>query len=359
MSKLGEFIELVDERNTYLEVSKFMGLNRYKEFMPTVATVDNVDPSKYKIVRKNMFVFSGMQTGRDNVIRIGLSEFEEPFLISPAYTTFYVKNIIPEYFFMIFKSVEMDRYGSFLSDSSVRANLDWERFCDIDIEIPSIEKQKQVVRVYLALFQNQKKYEQGLDDLKLVCDAYIEDLRRKHPIKRIGTYIDSTNRKNTNPNCKIQGISNKQVLIDSESRTEGVDVLKYLEISPNEFGYSPIHINDGSIALNTSNKTYCLSPIYATFKTSVELTPKYLMLWFGRKEFIRYTWFHAFGSARDSFDWEQMCEVEIPIPNISVQRSISDIFDVYNNRNQINERLKNQISEICPVLIRGSLIIRS
>lgn len=152
--RVGDLIEYIDERNTKKVVSNFQGINIKKEFMPTVADVDSVDSSKYKIVRKNRFVFSGMQTGRDQTIRIALFRNEEPVIVSPAYTTFEIKStevILPEYFFMTFMRKESDRLGWFLSDSSVRANLDLERFEDIQLYIPHISIQKKYVKLFKAI----------------------------------------------------------------------------------------------------------------------------------------------------------------------------------------------------------------
>ena len=102
---VGELIKYVDERNKDGQIRKFYGININKEFMPTVANVDNVDATKYKVVKKNRCVFSGMQTGRDKTIRIALFQDDEPIIVSPAYTTFEIKDeniILPEYFFMLF-----------------------------------------------------------------------------------------------------------------------------------------------------------------------------------------------------------------------------------------------------------------
>ena len=85
---------------------------------------------------------------------------------------------------MLFLSKEKDRMGWFYSDSSIRSNLDWDRFCEMELSLPPIDVQKKYVDIYLAMLANQRAYEQGLDDLKLVCDAYIEDLRRKMPAKK-------------------------------------------------------------------------------------------------------------------------------------------------------------------------------
>lgn len=213
------------------------------------------------------------------------------------------------------------------------------------------------MKLYLSLLENQKSYKCGLEDLKFACDAYIEDLRKKVPAEKIGKYILCTDRKTNNPSLPIKGISNQRKLADSNSRVEGVETDRYLRIDPNEFGYSPIHINDGSIAFNDTNESYLLSPIYKTFKVIDEnkLNSQYLMMWLSRDEFTRYCWFYAFGSARDTFEWNQLCDVEIPIPSIEVQRSIVEIFLVYKTRKQINEQLKELLKNICPILIKGSI----
>ena len=154
---IGSLIEIVDERNNDGTINAFYGININKEFMPTVANTDGIDCKKYKVVKKGRFVFSGMQTGRDECIRIGLYTGVEPIIVSPAYTTFEVTRpdlILNEYFFMIFLSKEMDRYGWFLSDSSIRSNLDWDRFCEIEIDLPPIPIQRKYVDVYNAVMTN-------------------------------------------------------------------------------------------------------------------------------------------------------------------------------------------------------------
>ena len=79
------------------------------------------------------------------------------------------------------------------------------------------------------------------------------------------------------------------------------------------------------------------------------------MMFFMRSEFDRYARFNSWGSARETFDWNEMCNVQIPIPDIKIQQSIVDVYNVYIKRKEINEQLKAQIKDICPILIRGSL----
>ena len=362
--KLGELIELVDERNSE-GLRNFHGVNIEKEFMPTVADTSTLNEKKYKVVRKNRFVFSGMQTGRDECIRLAFHRDDEPIIVSPAYFTFEVTatdKILPEYFFMMFRSKEKDRLGWFLSDSSVRANLEWKTFCDIEINLPPLSVQKKFVAVYNALLENKKVYERGLDDLKLVCDGYIENLRRNMPCEKIGKYIELSDERNADNFYTaedVRGISIDKKFIPTKADMKGVSLKNYFLVKPEAFAFVPVTSRNGgkiSIAQNDSRENFICSTAYVVFSTNAEkLLPQYLMLFFNRSEFDRYARFHSWGSAREVFTWKDLCEVEIPIPDIKIQRSIAAIYEVLRTRKKILERLKTQIKNICPILIKGSL----
>lgn len=129
---------------------------------------------------------------------------------------------------------------------------------------------------------------------------------------------------------------------------------------PSEFAYVTVTSRNGekiSLAYNDSDDTYICSSSYIVFSVNDEsvLLPSYLAMLLERNEFNRYARFHSWGSARETFDWDEMCAVEIPIPDISIQKDIVDIFNVYKERKNINERLKSQIKDICPILIKGSI----
>ena len=99
-----------------------------------------------------------------------------------------------------------------------------------------------------------------------------------------------------------------------------------------------------------------VSSVSTVFGTDLSvLISEYLMLFLTRSEFDRYARFNSWGSARETFRYEDMCDVEIPIPDISVQKAIADIFTAYNTRKQINERLKAQIKDLCPILVKGAV----
>ena len=145
--------------------------------------------------------------------------------------------------------------------------------------------------------------------------------------------------------------------MDTRANMQGVDIRNYTVVRKGDIAYNPSRINIGSIAMYNDETPCISSPMYSVFrvKNSDILMPEYLMLWFSRKEFQRYTWFYAAGSVRDTFDYNLMKEVFIPIPSIEIQKSIVNIYRVYNNRKNINEKLKAQIKDICPMLIKGSL----
>lgn len=359
--KLGDLINVVDERNN-IGSRDFYGININKEFMPTVADTTGLDETKYKVVRKNRFVYSGMQTGRDECIRISMYLQDKPIIVSPAYTTFEVTAqdiVLPEYFFMLFLSKEKDRLGWFYSDSSIRSNLDWDRFCEMELSLPPIDVQKKYVDIYLAMLANQRAYEQGLDDLKLVCDAYIEDLRRKMPSEEIGPYIQQVSEKNVwGTVADNKAVSVEKVFVSSHAELEGVNIKNYLIVKNMEFAYNTVTTrNADKISIAINHESTCLvSPIYTVFKTNSEkLLPEYLMLWFKRTEFDRYSRYNSWGSAREMFTYDDMKKVKIPVPNILIQKSIAEIYSVFMDRRKINEKLKAQIKDICPILIKGSL----
>lgn len=359
--RLGDYIQLVDNRNKDLKVTNLLGINITKNFMPSVANVSGTDLSKYKIVQKGQFAYSAMQVGRDETIRLALYTDDEPAIISPAYLVIESKDeneLIPEYMMMWFQRPESDRYGWFISDSSVRASLDWERFCEIEIPIPDITEQRKYVALYKGLLTNQKTYESSLEDLQLICDTYIEDLIKKEPLKRLGEYIQQSDERNTDfETDNLLGISVNKIFIPTKSKKSRLDLSKYKIVRPRQFGYVSVTSRNGekiSIAI-LDGEAGLVSSTYTVFevKDFDELLPEYLYLYFQRTEFDRYARFNSWGSARETFDWADMCDVKLPIPSIEKQEAIVTIYHTLETRKRINEQLKESIKPLCPVLMKG------
>lgn len=176
MKRLGDMIEIDEKINFDNRDLEFLGINKDKVFMPSVATTDGLDKSKYKVITKGKFVFSGMQTGRDICIRFGLYNVAVDGLVSPAYTTYSVTdtNILPEFIMMNFKRSEMDRLGWFLSDSSVRSNLDFDRFHEIQIPLPPLEIQQKIVDLYNCYEECKRISTVAREKIKNLCPALVQ-----------------------------------------------------------------------------------------------------------------------------------------------------------------------------------------
>lgn len=111
-----------------------------------------------------------------------------------------------------------------------------------------------------------------------------------------------------------------------------------------------------AFAVNTFGENIVVSPAYEVFGVDTNnLIPEYLAMWLTRKEFDRYARYHSWGSARENFSFDDMCNVEIPIPDIRTQQYIVNIYNAYQLRKEINKQLKAQICDICPILIKGSI----
>lgn len=264
-----------------------------------------------------------------------------------------------EWLYMFFNRPEFDRYVITNSWGSSTEFYNWEDICSIDLDLPDLATQQKYVAIYKAMVANQQSYERGLEDLKLVCDAYIEELRRKMPCEKIGRYIYQQNERNSDKVIDfVMGLSTKKEFREAQSRVNRDELGNYKIVKPDDIAFVPTTDTWKvlAFAVNRFDKALVVSPIYEVFSVDpTKLLSQYLAIWLSRHEFDRYARFNSWGSARENFDWSEMQEVEIPIPEISVQKSIANMYNVYIERKRINEGLKAQIKDICPILIRGSL----
>lgn len=173
---IGSLLKEVDNRNMNGSIKNVQGINITKQFMPSVANTNSVDLSKYKVVNKGQFVFSGMQTGRDKCIRIALFDRDEPIIISPAYAVLEIidADVFAEYVMMWFLRKEVDRLGWFMSDGSIRTNLDMDRFYEIEIPVPDINVQKSIVEIYNAYNVRRDINEKLKVQIKDICPILIK-----------------------------------------------------------------------------------------------------------------------------------------------------------------------------------------
>lgn len=148
---IGDYIRLIDNRNSDLAVSELLGVSINKTFIPSVANVIGSDMANYKIIRKNQFACSLMQVRRDKKIPVALYSSEQPAIISQAYPVFEIidsNTLLPEYLMMWFSRSEFDREACFYAVGGVRGSLEWDDFCKMQLPIPSLTKQQEAVDEY-------------------------------------------------------------------------------------------------------------------------------------------------------------------------------------------------------------------
>ena len=176
--------------------------------------------------------------------------------------------------------------------------------------------------------------------------------------KKLRQYIQPVNIRNKDLNVeKLLGVSIRKVLMPSIANTVGTNMKTYEIIQKNQFAYGPVTSRNGdkiSIALLQEFDEAIISQAYVVFEiidTEI-LNPEYLMMWFRRPEFDRYARFKSHGSARETFDWEELCDTELPIPSIEKQQEIVKEYNIVVNRIQLNEKLNQKLEETAQALYK-------
>ena len=359
--RLGDYIVRSTKNNHDLKygMESISGVTSQGVFAIPKGDPIDVNLKPYKIVNNGAFVY--------NPTRLNLGSIayrtDGLCIVSHLYMVFYLnekgkKVIDPLWLYIYFRRDEFLREVTFRNFGSQRPEFNFEDMSDIIIPLPDLPTQQKYVDIYNAMVANQQAYERGLEDLKLTCDAYIEDLRRKMPCERIGKYIEERNEKNENNEISLfQGVNVDHIFIEPKRVAE--DSENGSIVRTGQFAFNKVmkaHNTKLPVALR-EGPDCVVSNSYQVFEVidKNKLLAKYLLLWLNRSETQRYAGFISFGTTRDIFTFDDMGEISIPMPNIQVQQNIIDMFSVYQSRRNINEQLKAQIKDICPILIKGSL----
>lgn len=361
--RLGKFIALSDAKNinNFYKEDAVVGISTQKQIITTKANLSGVSLSSYKLFSPGQFAYVPDTSRRGDKISLAYNSTDKTYIVSSITVVFSVLDntkILPDYLFILFNRPEFDRYSRYNSWGSAREAFSWEDMCDIEIELPSLSIQQKYVDIYKAMLANQQSYERGLEDLKLVCDGYIEDLRRKMECEYLGPYIMPIDERNSDLSIKLaQGITIEKQFATPKQVADAEKNAKI--VRKGQFAYNRATTRNGekiSIAYR-EGKNCVVSSAYQVFeiKEKEKLIPEYLMMWYKRTEFDRYARYMSKGSAHEFFEYNDMEEVKIPIPDIKIQKAIADIYSVYIQRKRIGEQLKEQIKNICPILIKGAL----
>ena len=363
--RLGEYIEQSDKRNSdgALTETDVQGISTDKCFIPTKANLDGVSVLSYKIVAQSEFAYVADTSRRGDKVALALNSSEKNILISSIYTVFHSTDeniLLPEYMFLLFNRSEFDRYSRFNSWGSARETFDWSEMERVQIPLPSIEVQRELVATYNGLKTLAKQNEALIPRLSAACQAYIVDCRAKYPSVPLGKYIEQSDKRNSDSaltETDVQGISTDKCFISTKANLDGVSVLSYKIVAPSEFAYVADTSRRGdkmALALNLSNKNILISSIYTVFRSIDKnvLLPEYLFLMLNRPEFDRYARFNSWGSARETFDWSEMERVQIPLPPPNVQQAIVDVYHCMERAQYIASQAREKLKTLCPALVQ-------
>lgn len=366
--RLGDYIEevlLKVGENNLIEIS---GINLEKGFIPTVADMNGIDKSKYKLVPSNCFACNLMHIGRDVKIPIAYNISDETIAVSPAYYIFKIKeskrnNILGYYLEMLLTRNEFGRLAWFHTDSSIRGNLLISELNEILIPLPDLYIQEELVDTYNGLKALAEQNESLIKPLSEACRAYIVDCKKTYPEVELGEYIELCDERNTDGKYlldDVRGISILKKLIPTKADMQNVSLTPYKLLKPKEFCYVTVTSRNGdkiSLALNGFDETYILSSSYEVFRCINEkiLLPEYIFLILSREEFDRYSRFNSWGSARETFDWSELCKVLIPLPPPEVQQAIVDIYNCAEEAKKIANEASEKMKNLCPALVQRAL----
>ena len=366
--KLGDLIQLLDNRNTELiyGIDDVRGVNNLKELMPTKADISGRDLSKFQIVYPDEFVFNHRTSRNGSKFSIAYNDMEKPVICTEDYVIFRItdeakQNILSaRWLYMFFKRSEFDRYVITNSWGSSTEFFNWEDICEIDIDLPPISIQQKYVDVYNAMLANQQSYERGLEDLKIVFDSILDQEKHKAQRIAVGELLTEIDNRNDDGAVKdVEGINITKQFMPTVANTTNINLNRYKVVQKSQIAYSGMQTGRDRcirIALQTTDKPKIVSPAYTVFEVKKDrILPEFIMMWFSRAESDRRGWFMSDSSVRSNLDLDRFYETEIPVPPVDEQRVIVDIYQVYTDRRSINNRLKERIKNMCPILIKGSL----
>lgn len=362
--RLGDYIEQCDERNhnNKYDIEAIKGISTHKTFIDTKANLDGVPLQSYKLVTSRYFAYVPDTSRRGDKVALAFNNSSYTYLISSIYCVFKVSaldELSPEYLYLFFLRPEFDRYTRYNSWGSAREMFSWGDMCNTMIPLPSITEQQQVVNAWKAFREIKEQNEAKAAPLMQICQSYIQELKHKYPLQEIGPYIEECNERNLEGKFAeqdVRGITTSKGLIETKANLDGVSLNSYKLVKSKEIAFVPDTSRRGdkmSLGLNDSDKTYIVSSISSVFKVDEEnILSKFLYLWFCRPEFDRYARFHSWGSARETFSFDDMKRCKIPLPPIDIQQAIVNIYKCANEAKQIAEEADRLSHEVCPALLQ-------
>lgn len=362
--ELSSLIDRVERENTNLKYGSadVRGVSNTKGFINTRANIDGRSFKRFLIVEPGEFVFNRRTTRNGERLGLGFNMTNRDFILTEDYVCFRIKpskkEIISPYFLYIyFLRDEFDRYVRSNSWGSATEFFNWDDMCRVKIPLPPIAVQLAYVNAYKGLTALIEQNEALVETLERMAQA--ELLRSNATSKKyiLGDFISETNERNSDELVDdVRGISTVKRFREPNSRVDKTKLSNYKIVKNMEFAYVPTTDTWRCLAtcLSDIESPIVVSPIYVTFKVKegVSLLPEYLQLFFRRKETDRYARFNSWGSARENFNWDDMCRIKIPLPSIEKQRAIVALYHCAEEARKIAAEAKAQLAKACPAMIQ-------
>lgn len=359
---LGKYIEPCEERNSdgKYTLDDLRGISIQKNLIFTKADMKDVSLGPYKLLKPREFSYVTVTSRNGGKISLAINDTEQTYIVSSSYVNFRCKNIeelLPEYLYLILSRNEFDRYSRFNSWGSARETFDWSEFCRTEIPLPSIEVQQELVDTYNGLKTLAEQNEALIEPLSKACEAFIVDCKTKYPEVELGGYIEEFDRRNSDNAIKlVKSVSVTKEFKETNAKVNKDELSGYKFVPPYHIAYVQTTKNEKCFAnaLNTSSDTYVVSQVDRVIfsRDPKVLDIRFLHLIFRSKEFDRYAIFNSWGSARETFDYSELCRTRIPLPPIEEQRSIADLYNCLEEAKKIASEAREKLKTLCPALVQ-------
>ncbi len=348
---LGNHIRLIDTRNRESITDRVLGINIDKFFMPSVANVIGTDLSKYKLITKGKFACNPMHVGRDERLPVALYDEEEPAIVSPAYFMFEVvdNSILNEdYLMMWFRRPEFDRICWLHTDGSVRGGITWDDICRLELPIPPIENQLEIVNIYKAITERIALKQKINDNLAATIQTIFLSCKQSDtfktylPLNELVKTVNFRNKDNVYGIDDLMGVSLTKEFIKSPANTISLDVSNYKIVKPFQFACNLMHVGrDKKVAVGmlTDADNVIISPAFTVFETinNNVILPEVLVSWFSQSFFDNEVSYLASEGIRDGIKWDTFAQIPIFIPEFEIQTKIQNIYkNIQQNKLEIS-----------------------
>lgn len=351
--KLGEIVELIDERNRDGKVQNLIGVSIDKCFIKSVANTIGTDLTKYQVIRKNDFACSLMQVSRDGKIPIAcLKDYDEA-IMSPAYYIFRIRNtneVLPDYLAMWFMRTEFDREASYIAVGGVRGSMPWEDFCDMKLPVPDLKEQEKIVITYNAITKRIQLKQKINENLSKQLSCLYENLCSEEESKKWKDVLLDEIVENKRKNVKVENIPagstyvglehipRKLIVLNNHGKSE--DVLSdKLKASKGDILFGKIRPYFHKVSVNPYDEIYCSGDALVFNSKQKELYGFVLLTVFSEK-FVNYAVKLSNGAKMPRAEWKDLKNYTVRVPNTQILNALNEVVNkslkyIYSNLEEI------------------------